>query len=132
MSPFSFSGINHVNVTTPEELMDDVCSWYETVLGLQRLPKPDDVTVGGGWFRAGDQEVHISVDPRNPPRTSHYGLVVDDFDAVVRTLRAAGCHIEQARTIPGQRRFYTRDPAGNRIEVTAIDEPTAVVRQEET
>ncbi|MDQ3985245.1 MAG: VOC family protein [Actinomycetota bacterium] len=132
MSSFKFSRIDHVNVTTPEELIDDVCRWYETVLGLERTPKPDDVTIGGGWFRAGDQEIHISIDPHNPPRTAHYGLVVDDMDAVVRALRAAGCHIEQARSIPGRHRFYTRDPAGNRIEVTSIEEQPAVVQREET
>jgi catechol 2,3-dioxygenase-like lactoylglutathione lyase family enzyme len=47
---------------------------------------------------------------------------VDDLDAAIGRLRAAGCHIEQAGEIPGRHRCYTRDPAGNRIEVVRFDE----------
>jgi catechol 2,3-dioxygenase-like lactoylglutathione lyase family enzyme len=63
----------------------------------------------------------VSLDDHNPPKQAHFGLVVDDFHAIVEDLRASGCHIEQASTIPGRHRCYTRDPAGNRIEIMALD-----------
>jgi catechol 2,3-dioxygenase-like lactoylglutathione lyase family enzyme len=113
--------LDHVNVTTPVELEDDVLAWYQDVLGLERLEKPDGTRSEGGWFRVGDQQVHVSVDEHNPPQSAHFGLVVEDFDALVTRLRAAGCHIEQARTIPGRHRCFTRDPAGNSIEFMAFD-----------
>ncbi len=131
MPEFQFQGVDHVNITAPEELMDDVCRWYEDILGLRRLPKPETVSDSGCWFAAGRQEVHVSVDPHNPPHRAHFGLVTGDFASVVEALRRAGCHLEQARVIPGRHRFYTRDPAGNRIEITTIDEDVASVEREE-
>jgi hypothetical protein len=50
--------------------------------------------------------------------------LVDHLDEVVERLRETGCHIEQARLIPGWKRFFTRDPAGNRIEIAAREEQT--------
>ena len=129
---FRVLALDHVNVTAPEELEEDVVSWYESCLGLERVQKPDGTRPKGAWFRLGNQELHVSIDAHNPPQAAHLGIVVDDFDTIVARLRSAGCHIEQAGAIPGRRRFYTRDPAGNRIEVAAIEEPAAQVVSEET
>ena len=128
---FRVLGLDHVNVTAPEELEEEVVSWYENCLGLTRIRKPDGTRPKGAWFELGPQELHISVDEHNPHQTAHVGIVVDDHDTVIERLREAGCHIEQASTIPGRRRFYTRDPAGNRIEIGVVEEPTAEVMSEE-
>jgi catechol 2,3-dioxygenase-like lactoylglutathione lyase family enzyme len=122
---FNVSGISHVHITTPEELEDQVVEWYQRVLGLERLEKPVAALPQGTWLRAGGQEIHISKDAHNPPKDAHFGLVVDDFAAVIEVLRGNGCHIEQAATIPGRHRLYTRDPAGNRIELLAFDDEEA-------
>ena len=119
MTPLRVTGLDHVTVTAPEELADVVVAWYREALGLREVEKPEGAGVGGGWLKAGEQQVHVSVAPQNPPEKAHFCLVVDDFDAAVEGLRAARCHIEQARVIPGRRRFFTRDPAGNRIEIVA-------------
>lgn len=111
------TALDHVQITAPEELMDEVLSFYCDCLRLERLAKPEGTRPAGGWFRIGERELHLSADPHNPPREAHFGITVDDFDATVDGLRAYGAHIEQARQIPGRRRCYTRDPAGNRIEI---------------
>ncbi|MDQ4095061.1 MAG: VOC family protein [Actinomycetota bacterium] len=121
MAAFDFRGIDHVNITAPEELMDEVVQWYEVCLGLERLPKPPGTRPGGSWFQIGRQELHISIDPHNPPQTAHFGLVVSNFSEVINALREAGVHIEQASDLPGRHRFYTRDPAGNRLEIAHLD-----------
>jgi catechol 2,3-dioxygenase-like lactoylglutathione lyase family enzyme len=132
MSDPGIQGIDHVDVTTPEELEDEVLAFYRDGLGLQPREKPAHLgEEKGAWFVAGAQEVHISIDPHNPPQRAHFGLVVDDFEAAVARLREAGVHLEQAPSIPGTHRLYTRDPAGNRIEISAIDEAPAAVRTEE-
>ena len=112
--------LEHVSVTTPQDLEEQVIDWYRTSLGLEPIEKPPGTRELGAWFQIGDQQVHVTVDEHNPPKAAHFGLIVDDFDEVVTGLRAAGSHIEQARSIPGRRRFYTRDPAGNRIEIIAV------------
>ena len=119
MSPLRVTALDHVTVTAPEELADEVVVWYRHVLGLEPVEKPDGAAAGGRWLKAGEQQVHVSIAPQNPPEKAHFCLVVADFDAAVEGLRSAGCHIEQARIIPGFRRFFTRDPAGNRIEISA-------------
>jgi catechol 2,3-dioxygenase-like lactoylglutathione lyase family enzyme len=122
MAAFQVSGINHVHITAPEELEAQVVEWYENVLGLERSEKTEIAGWRGGtWFTAGNQELHVSVDAHNPPKDAHFGLVVDDLNAVIETLRSHNCHIEQAAAIPGRHRCYTRDPAGNRIELLSFD-----------
>jgi catechol 2,3-dioxygenase-like lactoylglutathione lyase family enzyme len=122
MGGFTVFGVDHVTVTAPDELMAETISWYRDRLGLDQIEKPEGTRDAGGWFKAGEQEVHVSLDDHNPPKQAHFGLVVDDFDAIVEDLRASGCHIEQASVIPGRHRCYTRDPAGNRIEIMALDD----------
>jgi catechol 2,3-dioxygenase-like lactoylglutathione lyase family enzyme len=122
MTALRITAVDHVTVTAPEELADHVVTWYREVLGLQEVDQPEGAGAGGGWLKAGEQQVHVSVAPQNPPEKAHFCLVVEDFDAAVEGLRAARCHIEQARAIPGRRRFFTRDPAGNRIEIMAWGE----------
>jgi catechol 2,3-dioxygenase-like lactoylglutathione lyase family enzyme len=122
---FDVVGVDHVQVTAPVELVDETCDWYRTILGLEEMTKPQGTRPLGAWFRAGSQEIHVGVDEHNPHKTAHFGLVVTDFGAVVERLRDARCHIEQAGEIPGRHRCYTRDPAGNRIELGAIDAPAS-------
>ena len=128
---WGIAGLDHVAITAPEELQEVVLDWYSRCLGFDPVEKPEGTRAGGGWFRVGRQEVHVTVDPHHPSRSAHFAVVVDDFARVVDRLREAGSHIEQASAIPGRRRCYTRDPAGNRIEIVTYDEPEAIVSYEE-
>jgi catechol 2,3-dioxygenase-like lactoylglutathione lyase family enzyme len=118
---FKVLGVNHVTVTAPDELEDETLDWYRSCLGLAQLDKLEGARDRGGWFRAGGQEVHVSIDEHNPHHAAHFALVVSDFDEIIERLRKASSHIEQARPLPGRKRCYTRDPAGNRIELMAYE-----------
>jgi catechol 2,3-dioxygenase-like lactoylglutathione lyase family enzyme len=66
---------------------------------------------------AGDQFIALSAPRRQPPdEDRHFGLVVDDREAVRRALDRAGAEI-----LPG-RGLDFRDPWGNRIQVVQYDE----------
>lgn len=114
--------LEHVAITCPEELEDQVVRWYQDVFELSTVAKPEGTRPLGTWFDLGDNQLHIQIDEHNPPKIAHFALLVDDLDQAVERLRAARCHIEQASTIPGRRRFFTRDPAGNRLEVVQLEE----------
>jgi len=122
--------LEHVSITSPEDLEEEVVSWYRNCLGLHEMEKPSGTRVKGAWFRIGEQQVHVTIDEHNPPKVAHFGLIVDDFDEIVQRLRGDGCHIEQATAIPGRRRFYTRDPAGNRVEIISVDQPARILASE--
>jgi catechol 2,3-dioxygenase-like lactoylglutathione lyase family enzyme len=113
--------VDHVTVAAPRPLETAVVEWYAQTLGLERLDKPEGTSSSGAWFRAGAVQIHVTIEPEPAERVGHFGLVVEDFDAVVEHLRATGSDIEAARTIPGRSRCYTRDPAGNKIEILAYD-----------
>jgi muramoyltetrapeptide carboxypeptidase len=122
MSDFTIRGLDHVTITAPEELEKDVLEFYGNFLGLRRLDKPEGTSSPGSWFAVGDAQLHVSRDSHNPPPTAHFAVTVSDFDVAVERLRDSGYHIEQAHPVPGRRRLYTRDPAGNRVEIVSYDQ----------
>jgi catechol 2,3-dioxygenase-like lactoylglutathione lyase family enzyme len=111
--------LSHINVTMPKDGEELARSFYGGLLGLPELPKPEVLRVRGGvWFDAGGRDVHISVeDERSGGDTCrHFGLECPDVNAVRVRLEAAGFRTEDGRPTPW-RRFFVRDPFGNRIEV---------------
>jgi catechol 2,3-dioxygenase-like lactoylglutathione lyase family enzyme len=111
--------IHHVNVVVPPGGTGTVVRFYADVLGLRQVEKPKDgVAQSGAWFDVNDvSQVHVSEREGDVHPQSHFGLVVDDFDAVLRRLGDAGAPWEDQADIFGGRRGFTRDPAGNRVEI---------------
>jgi catechol 2,3-dioxygenase-like lactoylglutathione lyase family enzyme len=96
--------------------------FYGETLGLTELERPATLRDRAGiWYSAPPGHVHLSADRElglHPRR--HFALRVDDLDATVKTLRAAGARFEEADPIPGWRRTYVFDPFGNKIELDEI------------
>jgi ubiquinone/menaquinone biosynthesis C-methylase UbiE len=70
------------------------------------------------WYRCGDRALHIGPDPQfQPAAKAHAALLVSDLDALVARLDSAGLRVESDVDLPGIRRRYTYDPAGNRLEL---------------
>jgi catechol 2,3-dioxygenase-like lactoylglutathione lyase family enzyme len=122
LTSFAVVTVDHVAVTVPRDLEHAVLDWYSETLGLERLEKPEGTRAVGGWFRAGEVELHVTVEGSMRETSGHFGVVVDDFDAALGRLRGAGSVIEPARAIPGRSRCYTRDPAGNQIEILSYED----------
>lgn len=96
--------------------------FYGQVLGLAEIPRPETLADRAGlWFDAAPGQLHLSAEGEldlHPRR--HFALRVDDLDALVARLRAAGAPLEEATPIPGWRRTFVHDPFGNRIELDEI------------
>jgi lactoylglutathione lyase len=101
-------GINHVALEVGD--LDEALSFWEQIFG------PLELRGRGGamaFIDLGDQFVALEQGRRQPPdRGRHFGLVVDDKEAVRAKLRKAG--LEAGRD-GGHLRF--QDPWGNNIEV---------------
>lgn len=72
----------------------------------------------GVWFRDPGVEVHVGVEADfAPARKAHPAFAVDDVDAVALRMEAMGFAVGWDGDLPGYRRFYTHDGAGNRVEI---------------
>ena len=110
--------LQHANVVIPVGSTQQVAAFYEDVLGLRRIPKPAARDSRGAWFDIdGYAQVHLSERDGKPHDDSHFALVVDDLDAVLANLSRAAAPWTEQEDVFGGRRGFTRDPAGNRIEL---------------
>lgn len=110
-------GIAHVQLAMPKGQEAAARSFYGELLGLEELPKPETLAGrGGAWFRCGQQELHLGVEDDVAASRRHPALLSDDLDGLRRRLEGAAVPTQDDRPIPGYRRFYARDPFGNRLE----------------
>jgi predicted enzyme related to lactoylglutathione lyase len=99
--------------------------FYTGLVGLEQIERPQTMGGTGAWFRAGSQELHVSEhEPFAPAQKAHpaFELAGAELDALAERLSAAGAAVQWDERLPGARRFYSSDPAGNRLEfLTRVD-----------
>ena len=117
--PLGITGIDHVQLTVPKALEAESLDFYRNVLGLTEIPKPEELRArGGAWFQVGHLQFHIGVDPEPWPRSKrHVCFLVPDIAAARAAAVSKGATIEEEGEAEGLKRFFLRDPAGNRIEI---------------
>ena len=122
--------LDHVQVSCPAGGEDAARAFYAGVLGLTEVAKPPSLAGRGGvWFRQEGVELHVGVDEGfTPGRKAHPAFEVGDVEAVARRVAAAGFPVAWDDELPGFRRFYTADDAGNRAEVLQSWATDATVR----
>jgi catechol 2,3-dioxygenase-like lactoylglutathione lyase family enzyme len=111
--------LTHVNVTMPKGGEEIARQFYAGCLGLKEIPKPEPLRARGGvWFDTGGLDIHVSVEEHRsgPDSLRHFGIECEDVDGMRARLRAAGIETEEGRPAPWKR-FFVRDPFGNRIEI---------------
>lgn len=111
--------IDHVQLAIPPGGEAAARAFYIGVLGFAEVPKPAVMAARGGmWFKAGSVAIHIGIEPEMRASVkAHPALIVDDLDAYVARLAAAGARWLPSDEIPHTRRGHTWDPFGNRIEL---------------
>ena len=111
--------ILHASVNVHTDL-EATTRWYAETLGMRPAVRPEIAGVPGSWFTAGDGQVHLvgapprgtAIDPTGP----HYCLGVEDLDAAVAELDAAG--IAYLRGAQGEVvQIWITDPVGNTVEL---------------
>jgi catechol 2,3-dioxygenase-like lactoylglutathione lyase family enzyme len=119
--------LDHVQLAMPTGLEADAVAFYEGVLGIPQVPKPDHLAGRGGcWFERGDLKVHLGVDTDFRPATkAHPAFVVDDVRSIARAVAAAGLAVHDDEPLAGFDRVYVTDPFGNRIELMQPHESTS-------
>jgi len=120
--PLKIESIDHVQVTVPSRLEAETLRFYDNVLGLERIKKPDPlVKNGGAWYRLGLVELHVSPEELGSggcESKRHVCFVVADLNEAAAELAGQGIDIVPDRQpVSGWVRFFIRDPGGNRIEI---------------
>ena len=99
-------GINHIALEVGS--LDEALEFYGRLFELElrgRVP-------GMAFVDMGDQFLALAQRPyRQPDRERHFGLVVDDRDAVLAAAREAGAEVFGGNSF--------RDPWGNHVQVVA-------------
>jgi catechol 2,3-dioxygenase-like lactoylglutathione lyase family enzyme len=115
--------LDHVQIVAPPGCEPAARHFFGDLLGLEELPKPAPLSARGGcWFALGDRQLHVGVDPDFiPARKAHVAVRVGaaELDDLAARLEASGTPITWDTALPAERRFYSTDPWGNRIEFLA-------------
>jgi lactoylglutathione lyase len=110
MSKARAVGFNHVALEVGD--IDEALAFYARLFDFSLRGKSDQMA----FIDLGDQFIALQKGrTQQPDDGRHFGLVVDDKDAVRQALQAAGID-----TIPGPFLDF-RDPWGNRIEIVGYD-----------
>jgi catechol 2,3-dioxygenase-like lactoylglutathione lyase family enzyme len=113
--------LDHVQLAAPRGCEHAARRYFGELLGLNEVEKPASLRARGGvWFELGSQQLHIGVEePFSPALKAHPALRVDQLDELAQRLSRAGEKVQWDDELPGERRFYSEDPWGNRIELMA-------------
>lgn len=123
------TGLNHINLRAPAELLAVLRDFYRDVLGLSVGPRPGFDSDGYWLYAGGHAIVHLStqrpgeavrgpVDPERPTTYDHTAFFGTDPVATAAHLRALGVPFRESRSdITRQHQFFLQDPAGNGVEI---------------
>jgi predicted enzyme related to lactoylglutathione lyase len=115
--------LDHVQIAAPPGCEEAARRFFGELVGLAELEKPEPLRGRGGcWFALGERQLHVGVEEGfAPARKAHVALRLEgaELDALAARLGAAGAPVLWDEALPGERRFYSEDPWGNRIEFLA-------------
>lgn len=123
------TGLHHINLRAPAELLVTLRDFYRDVLGLEAGPRPDFGSRGYWLYAGGHPVVHLSEQlPHEPPRSpvnpaaastfDHTAFAGTDPTETAARLHALGVPFRESRSAQtGQHQFFLKDPAGNGVEI---------------
>lgn len=114
--------LDHVQLAMPEGREADARAFYQGVLGIPEVEKPQNLKARGGcWFEDGPVKIHIGVDPDfHPAQKAHPAFIVADVEGLATRIARAGYLIVADQPLEGFERFYAHDPFGNRLEFMQV------------
>lgn len=112
-------GLHHAGFLVKD--VEESAAFYEGILGLRALPRPD-FGFPGRWYDLGDQQLHLMQSDQAQTQTGvpnfdrHIALSVADVEKTANELEAAGIYVARGTGRAGRPQLFVRDPDGNMIE----------------
>ena len=93
---------------------------FLALLGFEPVEPPATLAGRTAWAQRGGTQVHLlfTGDPVVPPE-GHTAVVLDDYEASLDALRAAGHAVDPRKEHWGAPRAFVTAPGGHRFEVMA-------------
>jgi len=112
--------LQHVALETRRADAEAALAFW-ALLGFARAQPPESLRERAAWVQRGATQIHLlfAEEPVVPP-SGHVAVVLDDYDATLERLRAAGFPAEPRRPCWGAQRAYLYAPGGHRVEVMAF------------
>ncbi len=114
--------VDHVQLAMPAGQEDRARAFYIGALGLEEIPKPEELARrGGAWFRGGLLTLHLGIDPAFvPAKKAHPALRSANYERLLQHLSEVGVPVTpDPLRFDGKPHCYIEDPFGNRIEIIA-------------
>ncbi len=110
--------IHHVSLEVRPDDAEALLGLFE-ILGYLRVAPPLGLEEGLWLERSGTQVHLLRCDDPNVPRRGHLATVVDDFEACLARVEAAGHRVGRRRAYWGAPRALVEAPGGHLVELMA-------------
>jgi catechol 2,3-dioxygenase-like lactoylglutathione lyase family enzyme len=123
------TGLHHVNLRAPAELLVVLRDFYRDAIGLELGPRPDFGTHGYWLYAGGHPVLHLpeqlaheprrgAVDPAAPTTFDHTAYAGTNPTETAARLHALDVPFRESRSAQSrQHQFFLKDPAGNGVEI---------------
>lgn len=110
--------LDHIQLAMPADGEAAARAFWLGLIGLDEIEKPQALQSRGGlWLALAGSELHLGVDPGfKPAAKAHPGFLVNDISVLAQRLQKADYPVLWDDKINGRRRFFSKDPFGNRLE----------------
>ena len=94
------------------------------LLGFETVDPPEGLRERAAWLERRDTQIHLLWhDDPTAPVEGHVAVVLDDYEATLDRLRAAGHPVDPRTEHWGAPRAFVLSPGGHRVEVMAAPPP---------
>ena len=117
--------IQHVSIARPPGSDDAARHFYGELLGLEEIEPPRSLAESNLiWYQLDSTELHLLVEESTGQDHSgqHFCIAVENVEALRERLKGEGIAVVGTTPVPGRPRYFIRDPFGNLIEITTIED----------
>ncbi len=112
------TSLDHIQIAMPIGKESQARQYYGELLGLKEMEKPAALRSRGGcWFELANLGLHLGVEKDfSPAKKAHPAFRISDLNKLAELFLKKGFKVTWDENLKGERRFYSEDIFGNRLE----------------